>query len=71
MNTIDSLYYPVIEVAGRKLYDVLVLFKGTQMPVAVYLVKDQSGKVFNLCVCFEKTPIEMQNPIALTPSYRI
>lgn len=56
----------VVEVAGRKLYDVSVLFKGTTMPVAVYLVKDQSGKVFNLCVCFEHTPIETRCAIDIT-----
>lgn len=56
----------LIEVSGRKLYDIPVLFKGTQMPVAIYLVKDQSGKVFNLCVCFENTPIETKCAIDIT-----
>jgi hypothetical protein len=57
---------PVIEVSGRKLYDIKVLFKGTNMPVAVYLVKDNSGRDFNLCICFENSPIETRMAIDIT-----
>lgn len=56
----------VIEVSGRKLYDLEILYRGTTMPVAVYLVKDASAKVFNLCICFEKTPIETRLAIDIT-----
>ncbi len=55
-----------IEVSGRKLYDLEVSHRGATMPVTVYLVKDQVGKVFNLCVCFEGTPIETRLAIDIT-----
>ena len=48
----------IVEVSGRKLYDLQVRYRGQTMPVAVYLVKDKAGKVFNLCICFEHSPIE-------------
>lgn len=55
-----------VEVSGRKLYDLEVLFRGQTIPVTVYLVKDKQGKVFNLCVCFENTPIETRLAIDIT-----
>jgi hypothetical protein len=55
-----------IEVSGRKLYDLEVFYRGATMPVAVYLVKDKKGKVFNLCICFEGTPIETRLAIDIT-----
>ena len=55
-----------IEVSGRKLYDPEVVYRGSTMPVAVYLVKNKKGKVFNLCICFEGTPIETRLAIDIT-----
>jgi hypothetical protein len=55
-----------VEVSGRKLYNLEILYRGQVMPVTVYLVKDGAGKVFNLCVCFEHTPIETQIAIDIT-----
>jgi hypothetical protein len=55
-----------IEVSGRKLYDLEIFYRGATMPVTVYLVKDKVGKVFNLCVCFEATPIEIRLAIDIT-----